>query len=269
MSDIVKQLTIRGLRQLYEKHEKIVALTAYDATMAGLMDSGEVHVVLVGDSLGMTMLGYSNTLAVTLEQSLHHTMAVSRVVKRAMVVGDMPFMSYHVNDDETVRNAGRYLQEAGAGAVKLEGGAEIAGTIKRLAHCGIPVMGHVGLLPQHVVAEGGYRLHGKSEAEAERIIADAVAVADAGAFAIVIEGVTADLGRRITEAVSVPTIGIGAGPHTSGQIQVVHDILGLFETFKPRHAKRYAELATEIRRVVSDYSRDVGSGEFPGPENYR
>jgi 3-methyl-2-oxobutanoate hydroxymethyltransferase len=269
MSDKPKHLTIRDLRRLYEAGEKIVALTAYDSTMAGLMDGGAVHVVLVGDSLGMTMLGYANTLPVTLEQSLHHTAAVARVVRRAMVVGDMPFMSYHVNDDEAVRNAGRYLQEAGASAVKLEGGAEIVPTVKRLVHCGIPVMGHVGLLPQHVVAEGGYRLHGKTEREADSIIADAVAIAEAGAFAMVIEGVTAELGRRITEAVRVPTIGIGAGPHTSGQIQVVHDILGLSDDFKPRHAKRYAELASEIRRVVEAYSREVGSGEFPGPENYR
>jgi 3-methyl-2-oxobutanoate hydroxymethyltransferase len=269
MSDTPKQLTIRDLRRLYEADEKIVCLTAYDSTMATLMDSGEVHVILVGDSMGNTVLGYANTLPVTLEQSLHHTAAVARVTRRAMVVGDMPFMSYHINDDEAVRNAGRYLQEAGASAVKLEGGAEIVPTVKRLVHCGIPVMGHVGLMPQHVVAEGGYRLHGKTASEADSILADAVAIAEAGAFALVIEGVTAALGKRITETVKVPTIGIGAGPHTSGQIQVVHDILGLDDTFKPRHTKRYAELAKEIRRVVSDYSREIGSGEFPGPENYR
>ena len=261
-----EKLTVRELRQFKKNGRQIVCLTGYDSLMARMLDDSGIDVILVGDSLGMTMLGYDNTIPVTLEQSLHHTAAVARVVKRAIVVGDMPFMSYQLSQEETVRNAGRYLQEARADAVKLEGGRNMASTVKRLVEVGIPVMGHVGLLPQRVVAEGGYRTHGRTAAEADEILADAKALADAGAFAIVVEGVVADLATRITAAVNVPTIGIGAGIGCSGQIQVTHDILGLFESFVPKHTRRYANMAQEMRRIFKAFADDVKNGRFPGED---
>ncbi len=261
-----KKLTLRDLASLYEADKKIVALTAYDTPTARLADESGVHIVLVGDSVGMTTLGYPNTLLVTLEQSLHHTAAVARGVRRALVVGDMPFLSFHMHSDETLRNAGRYIQEARADAVKLEGGRAVALTVARLVECGIPVMGHVGLLPQKVVVDGGYRVHGRTETEAEAIIADARALEDAGAFSVILEGLPQALSARITASVGIPTIGIGAGPHCSGQIQVVHDILGWSEDFNPRHAKRYANLARDIRAAISEYADDVTRGNFPGKD---
>lgn len=259
-----------GIRQLHAKcrdGDKIVALTAYDACIARLADEAGVDMLLVGDSLGMTMLGYETTLPVTLEQSLHHTAAVARGSRRAMVVGDMPFLTYQVTPEEALRNAGRYLQEARADAVKLEGGEVVAGTMQRLVQAGIPVLGHIGILPQSVLAEGGYRVHGRTPEEAEALCRDARAVEEAGAFAVVLEGLPLDLSRRLTSELSIPTIGIGAGPHCSGQIQVVHDILGLFEAFLPRHARRYANLADDIRDAVSRYGNDVKEGVFPAREN--
>jgi 3-methyl-2-oxobutanoate hydroxymethyltransferase len=254
---------VRKIRELHASQVPIICLTAYDALFARLADEAGVHVLLVGDSLGMTVLGYSNTIPVTLEQSLHHTAAVVRGRRRAMVIGDMPFLTYQVTPEEALRNAGRYLQEAGADGVKLEGGQQMAPTIERLVQAGIPVLGHIGILPQSVLAEGGYRVHGRDPAEAEALLADAQAVAAAGAFAVVLEGMPVELSRKITESIDIPTIGIGAGPHCSGQIQVVNDILGLFEDFVPRHAKRYVNLAAEAQTAISAFCLDVSERQFP------
>lgn len=261
-----KKLTIRDFRQLYKAGTPIVCLTGYDALMARMQDECGIDLILVGDSLGMTMLGYANTIPVTMEQSLHHTAAVARVVKRAFVIGDMPFMSYQVNPDEAVRNAGRFLQEARADGVKLEGGQNMAPTVKRIVEAGIPVMGHVGLLPQRVGAEGGYRTHGRKGVEAKQILEDALALQEAGVFSIVIEGVVGERAAEITESLKVPTIGIGAGAGCSGQVQVAHDILGMFETFVPKHTRRYANLATEMRRVFEQYRDDVVNKTFPSED---
>ncbi len=257
---------VRELRHMRERGEKIAALTAYDCLFARFADDAGVHLILVGDSLGMTVLGYENTLPVTLAQSLHHTAAVARGVRRAMIIGDMPFLTYQITPEEALRNAGRYLQEAGADGVKLEGGLVIAPTVARLVQAGIPVLGHIGILPQSVLAEGGYRVHGRSSEEAAELIADAQAIEEAGAFAVVLEGMPVELARQITETLSIPTIGIGAGPYCSGQVQVVHDILGLFEKFQPKHTKRYAELATAARQAIAAYTADVEQGRFPGKD---
>jgi len=267
MPDDVHKIGVRDLRRRKAAGERIVAITAYDASMARLVDAAGVDLVLVGDSLGMTMLGYRTTIPVTLADCLCHTAAVVRGVRRAMVVGDMPFLTSRVSTEDTLRNAGRFLQEAGADAIKLEGGREMAGTITRLVQAGIPVMGHVGLLPQAVLTEGGYRVHGRTAEEAEQVLDDARAVTEAGAFAVVLEGVTSDLAKRITAELPVPTIGIGGGPHCDGQIQVLHDLLGLFEEFIPKHAKRYAELATVIRDAVAAYGDEVRTGQFPDGEH--
>ena len=258
-----------GVREIQARHragEKITALTAYDAAMARLADQTGVDLLLVGDSLGMTVLGYKTTLPVTLEQSLHHTAAVVRGTRRAMVVGDMPFLTYQVSAKRALLNAGRYLQEAGAAAVKLEGGEAMAPTIGRLVEAGIPVLGHIGILPQSVLAEGGYRIHGRTRQEAERLLADARAVERAGAFAVVLEGLPRELSARITHELSIPTVGIGAGPECSGQIQVMHDLLGLLEDFVPRHCKPYAQLGRLAREAFKQYRDEVREGKFPGAE---
>ncbi len=266
MGSLPDKIGIRQLQTLAGKGEKIVALTAYDAYTAKLADENGVQVILVGDSLGMTMLGYSTTIPVTLEQVLHHAAAVVRGNTRALVVGDMPFLTYQISAEEALRNAGRFLQEAGVDAVKLEGGRQMAATIKRLVSAGIPVMGHIGIMPQSVLAEGGYRVHGRKAYEADALRADALAVQEAGAFAIVLEGMPSALSQEITELLHIPTIGIGAGPGCSGQIQVVHDLLGLGD-FKPRHAKRYADLGAAMRQAFAQYRDEVRQGTFPGEEN--
>ena len=268
MNEIPKAaaVTVRRLRAMARDGKRIVALTAYDAPMARLADEAGVHLILVGDSLGMTVLGYPNTLPVTLDDILRHTAAVRRGTRRAMVVADMPFLTYQVTPEEALRNAGRLLQEGGAHAVKLEGGAKIAPTIERLVTAGIPVLGHIGLLPQSVLAEGGYRIHGRTPGEARALMADARAIQAAGAFGIVLEGLPMSLSAEITDALDIPTIGIGAGPACSGQIQVIHDILGLFEEFLPRHTKRYARLGDTIREALREYTAEVEAGTFPGEE---
>ncbi len=266
MPEQVQKLGVRELRQRKQTGERIVSVTAYDAQMARLVDEAGVDFILVGDSLGMTMLGYKTTIPVTMEDCLRHTAAVVRGARRAMVVGDMPFLTCHLGPEEALRQAARFLQEAGADGVKVEGGVEMAPTIRRMVQAGIPVMGHVGLLPQAVLAEGGYRVHGRTPEDADAVFADAVAVAEAGAFAVVLEGVTSSLAQRVTEALAVPTIGIGAGPRCDGQIQVLHDLLGLFEDFVPRHTKRYAELGAAVRQAIGAYGEDVRAGRFPGKE---
>ena len=252
---------IRALKN----HARIPALTAYDHATAKLVDAAGIPLILVGDSLGMTVLGFSSTLPVSMEHMLHHTAAVARGVENALVVADMPFLSYQVNEDEAVRNAGRFLQEAGADAVKLEGGAERAGLISRLVQNGIPVMGHIGLTPQSV-KELGYKVQGRGPAGA-KMLADAKALADAGVFAIVLEACPATLARDITASVSVPTIGIGAGKECDGQILVLHDMLGMFSDFTPKFVKVYAQVGEEMKKAFAQYAEEVREGEFPGPEH--
>ena len=260
------KITVRALQALADAGQKLVAVTAYDALTGRLADESGVHLILVGDSMGMTMLGYSTTIPVTLADSLHHTAAVVRGVRKALVIGDMPFLTYQITPEEALRNAGRYLQEAGADGVKLEGGRSMAPTIARLVHAGIPVLGHIGLLPQSILTDGGYRIHGRTPEEARELLEDARAVHEAGAFAVVLEGLPVSLSEQITASLNIPTIGIGAGPACDGQIQVLHDILGLFEAFVPKHTKPYAKLAEAARDAIARYRDEVSAGTFPGEE---
>jgi 3-methyl-2-oxobutanoate hydroxymethyltransferase len=257
------RIAVHELRAMKERGEKIAMLTAYDYPTAKILDAAGVPVILVGDSLGMVVLGYDSTIPVTMEEMLHHTKAVVRGTERAIVVGDMPFMSYQTSVEDALRNAGRFLQEAGATAVKLEGGAPMAETVRRLVAVGIPVMGHLGLTPQSLHQLGGYKVQGKTPAAAVKLLDDAVALQEAGVFAIVLEGIPAPLGKLVTEKLAVPTIGIGAGPHCDGQVQVIHDLLGLCTGFVPKHAKQYAHLSEEIRDAVARYIEEVKSGGFP------
>lgn len=259
--------TITKIREMKQSKEKITMLTAYDYATAKVVDEADVPLILVGDSLGLVILGYESTIPVTMEEMIHHTKAVSRGTKQAMVIGDMPFMTYHVNVSEAMHNAARFIQEGGAQAVKLEGGIVMADTIRRIVDCGIPVMGHIGLTPQSVYQLGGYKLQGKTPEAAENLLNDARALDQAGVFAIVLELVPAELSKIITQEVSVPTIGIGAGPDCDGQVQVISDLLGLFTDFTPKHAKQYASLAPLIKAAVIDYMNDVKSGAFPAPHH--
>ncbi|OGV48821.1 MAG: 3-methyl-2-oxobutanoate hydroxymethyltransferase [Lentisphaerae bacterium GWF2_52_8] len=261
-----KKITVSHFRRQKEAGKKIVALTAYDAPTAALAEECGVELILIGDSLGMAVLGYSNTIPVTLEQILHHCAAARRGARRAFIVGDMPFMTYQISPEDALRNAGRLLQEAGADGVKLEGGERMAPTVERLVAAGVPVMGHIGLLPQNVLTSGGYRIAGRSEKEAEHLLLDAKAIQDAGAFCIVLEGMPAELSARITKSLAIPTIGIGGGPSCDGQIQVVNDLLGLFTDFIPKHTKRYANLSEDIRKALGNYAEEVRSGAFPSSE---
>ena len=259
-----EKVTIRTLNKLYKTNTPIACLTSYDAQMAKIVDEAGVDLILVGDSLGMTVLGFDTTLPVTVDMMIHHTSAVCRGNKAAFVVGDMPFLSYGVSDGETMRNAARFFQEAGADAVKLEGGENMAPLISKMVNVGIPVMGHIGLLPQSVIKEGGYRKYGKTTEEATQLIKDAKALEQAGVFAVVLEGVTDEVTKQITELLSIPTIGIASGPHCSGQIQVVNDILGLFTTFIPKHTKQYVNGATLFQNGVSEYVADLKAAHFFG-----
>lgn len=247
--------------------EKVVVLTAYDFYMAGLMDEAGVHLALVGDSLGMTVLGYETTLPVTMGEMIHHTTAVARGIKQAMIVTDMPFMSYQVSIELALANAGRCVQEAGADGVKIEGGEFRAPTIRALVENGIPVLGHIGLLPQSVRAMGGYKVQGKTESDAERLVRDAKAIEDAGVFAMVLEGMPSDVAASITKSVQVPTIGIGAGPACDGQVLVVNDMLGMTGKLAPKFVKRYADLGGDMKKAFAAYKKDVQDGKFPGPEH--
>ncbi|SNR83104.1 3-methyl-2-oxobutanoate hydroxymethyltransferase [Desulfurobacterium atlanticum] len=262
----MKKVTTKTLREMKINGEKIAMLTAYDYTSALIVDNAGVDVILVGDSLGMVMLGYDSTVPVTMEEMVHHTKAVVRGVERALVVFDMPFLSYQTGVRDAILNAGRALKETGCDAVKIEGGIEQKSTIKALVDAGIPVCGHIGLQPQSVNVYGGYVLRGKGE-EREKLIADAKAVEEAGAFAVVLEKIPSDLAKEITETLSIPTIGIGAGPFCDGQVLVFHDMLGIFDKFKPKFVKRYAELGKEMRRAISDYVEEVKTGKFPDREH--
>ena len=261
-----EKVTVRTLRRMKIENRPIVCLTAYEALTARLLDESGVDVLLVGDSAGMVMAGRKDTLGVTLEEMLHFTRWAAQGVERAMLVADMPFLSYQVNTDEAVRNAGRLIAEGGAEAVKLEGGSQIVPTIQRLVSVGIPVMGHIGLTPQSINAFGGYVLQGVEEEEQKRLVEDAVLLEDAGCFAIVLEKIPASVAEKITAAVSIPTIGIGAGIGCDGQILVTQDMLGLFTDFRPKFVRRYAEIAEDIVSAISKYVDDVRTGSFPGPD---
>lgn len=265
-ADFERPLTTSAFRARKESSQRIVMVTAYDVSSARLADAAGVDAILVGDSLGMTVLGYDSTLPVTLDDMLRATGAVVRGARRALVVADMPFMTFQVSAEDALRNAGRLMSEAGAGAVKLEGGVLVAETVRRLTSAGIPVMGHVGLTPQSVHQLGGYRVQGKDAAAAIALLEDCRALQAAGAFAIVLECVPAELAALVTGELAVPTIGIGAGAGCDGEVQVFHDLLGLGGDFLPRHAKRYAEAGELIREAISAYADDVRTSRFPGEE---
>jgi len=247
--------------------EKIVVVTAYDYPGAKFAERAGVDAILVGDSLGMVVLGYDTTVPVTMEEMLHHVRAVSRAVTRTLVIGDLPFMSYQASEEEAIRNAGRLLKEGGAHAVKLEGGERVAGTVRRMVEAGIPVMGHLGMTPQSVRQLGGFRVQGKRPEEAQRLREEAKLLEEAGAFSLVLELVPAELARAVSADLAIPTIGIGAGPECDGQVQVFHDLLGLFREFLPRHSRRYADLGEQIENALRSYVEDVRAGTFPTPEN--
>ncbi len=243
--------------------DKITVLTAYDYSMARLLDEAGIDCILVGDSLGMTMLGYEDTLSVTMDDMIHHTKAVRRGTKNAMVVADMPFLSYHISDEEAVRNAGRFIKEAGANAVKLEGGFAVQSKIEAIVAAQIPVMGHIGLTPQSVNMFGGFKVQGKTETQARKLIEEAKLLEAIGCYSIVLECVPEKLARLITEQLSIPTIGIGAGAGCDGQVLVIQDMLGMYTDFTPKFVKQYANLKESIENAVSHYCEDVISGQFP------
>jgi 3-methyl-2-oxobutanoate hydroxymethyltransferase len=260
------RVTIAEIKEMKQKKEKIPMLTAYDYVTAKVVDEAGVPLILVGDSLGMVMLGYESTIPVTMEEMIHHTKAVVRGAKKALIIGDMPFMTYHVSVSDALHNAARFIQEAGAQAVKLEGGDVVAEKVRRLVDCGIPVMGHIGLTPQSVHQLGGFKVRGKASGEAKKLLSDARVLEEAGAFAVVLECTPAPLSALITKKLAIPTIGIGAGPDCDGQVQVISDILGLYTDFVPKHAKQYVKLAGEIKDAVDDYISEVKSISFPTME---
>ncbi|HEX2188436.1 MAG TPA: 3-methyl-2-oxobutanoate hydroxymethyltransferase [Longimicrobiaceae bacterium] len=261
-------VTTTTLREMKRRGEKVAALTAYDYLFARLVDEAGADVVLVGDSLAQVVLGYDSTVPVTLDEMIHHARAVRRGVRRALLVVDLPFLTYQVSLEDAVRNAGRVLKETGAAAVKVEGGSpEMADTIRTLVRVGIPVMAHLGFTPQSVNTLGGTRVQGREEGGRERLLTEARAVEAAGAFSVVLELVPGPVAAAVTEALSIPTIGIGAGVGCDGQILVLHDMLGLYEDFKPRFLRRFAELAETTRSAVGDYVGAVRSGEYPAPEH--
>jgi len=263
----LKKVTTRAFRQKKLKGEPITMLTAYDYGTALAVDQAGIDSILVGDSLGMVVLGYDNTLPVTMEDMIHHSKAVARGAKRAFLVGDMPFMSYQISIEESIRNAGRFLQEAGMDAVKLEGGRERQETIRRIADAGIPVMGHLGLTPQSVNQFGGFFPQGMASMSAKRLYEDALILQEAGCFSIVLESVPSRLAEVISRNLEIPTIGIGAGTGCDGQVLVVHDMLGLFERFTPKFVKRYAELFTAMKEAITAYKEEVENHSFPAPQN--
>ena len=257
------RITINQIKEMKQKGEKIAMLTAYDYSTAKIVDEAGIPLILVGDSLGMVVLGYESTIPVTMEEMLHHTKAVVRGTKQAMVIGDMPFMTYHISVDDALYNAARFIQEGGAQAVKLEGGVTVAEKVRRIVECGIPVMGHIGLTPQSIHQLGGHKIQGKTPEAAARLLEDAKALEKAGAFAIVLETVPAPLAALITQKIGIPTIGIGAGIGCDGQVQVINDLLGLSTGRIPKHAKQYARLADIMSSAITEYYKEVKSGQFP------
>ncbi|MCM8527478.1 MAG: 3-methyl-2-oxobutanoate hydroxymethyltransferase [Lentisphaeraceae bacterium] len=262
----MKRSTVRDIASRYKNGQKLVSLSLYDAWMARIADQLDVDILLVGDSLGMTVLGFDTTVPVTIEDCLRHTGAVVRGSKKALVVGDMPFATYQSSVEVALNNAARFMQEAGAHAVKLEGGTFMASTVETLVRSGIPVMGHIGILPQSVNIKG-YKVVGRDSLEESQLLEDAKALEEAGAFAVVLEGIQADAARRVSESINIPTIGIGAGVGCSGQIQVAHDLLGLSGDFVPKHAKVFADISSHIESAFKSYSDEVKDGTFPAKEN--
>ncbi len=260
------RMTVTKLKGMKERGEKIVMLTAYDYSTAKLADQAGIPLLLVGDSLGRVMLGYDSEVRVTMEDMLHHTKAVSRGVQNAIVIGDMPFMSYSISPEEALRNAARLMQEGGARAIKLEGASD-ASTIERMVASGIPVMGHLGLTPQSINVIGGHKIQGKTREAAEKILHDALTLERAGCFSIVLETVPTALAALISRKLTIPTIGIGAGAGCDGQVQVIHDILGWYPDFMPKHARKYTDMAAALTTAFQDYMRDVQEGTFPTEEN--
>jgi len=257
------RITINQIKDMKQKGEKITMLTAYDYPTAKIVDEVGIPLILVGDSLGMVVLGYESTIPVTMEEMLHHTKAVVRGTKRAMVIGDMPFMTYHISTDDALRNASRFIQEGGTQAVKLEGGITVAEKVRRIVECGIPVMGHIGLTPQSIHQLGGFKVQGKTPEAAAKLLKDAQALEEAGAFAVVLETVPSQLAALITQRISIPTIGIGSGRGCDGQVQVISDILGSFTDFVPKHAKQYAKLTDIMSSAIARYFEEVKADTFP------
>jgi len=264
----MSKYSIHKIQKFKTDQNKFATLTAYDYTSAKLVDAVGIPLILVGDSASMVMYGYDTTIPITMDEMVFVTSAVTKGAKNALVVADMPFMSYQSSIESALINAGTFIKKAGAGAIKLEGGQEFSNTIRAIVNTGIPVMAHIGLLPQSFHQMSGYKIQGKSTLEAEKILSDAVAVEKAGAFAVVLEGIPSELAEKITNTVSIPTIGIGAGPHCDGQIQVFHDILGLFDTFVPKHAKQFAKIADIISNAIGSYKNEVESEKFPSKEHY-
>ncbi len=261
------RVSIRQIEEMAARGEKIPMVTTYDYTSAQVADQAEIPILLVGDTLGMVVLGYDSTIPVTMEDMLHHAKAVARGAQRSMIVVDLPFMTYQVDPSQGLTNAARLVQEGGAQSVKLEGGEKIAGTVSRIVDAGIPVMGHIGLTPQSVHALGGYRVQGRKRKEAAQLLKDAQSLEEAGVFAVVLELVPSPLARLISERLSVPTIGIGSGPDCDGQVQVFHDMLGLYTDFVPKHTKHYASLAGAMKDAFTQYVREVKDGSFPTGEH--
>jgi 3-methyl-2-oxobutanoate hydroxymethyltransferase len=262
-----KKITTLALRQKKERGEPIVMLTAYDYPTAMAEDQAGVDVILVGDSLGMVVLGYENTLPVTMEEMLHHSRAVSRGAKSALLVGDLPFMSYQVSAEDALRNAGRFLQQGGMDAVKLEGGRERVDAVQAIIRAGIPVMGHLGLTPQSIHQLGGFRPQGRTASAAKRLLEDALLLEQAGCFSLVLESVSARLAELVSRRLAIPTIGIGAGVGCDGQVLVTHDLLGLFDRFTPKFVKKYANFHAEMQRAFAEFKSDVESKQFPAVEH--
>jgi len=262
----MNKITVTTLKEKKTNREPITVLTVYDYTFAKILDQAGVEVLLVGDSLGMVMLGHPNTLPVTLENMIVHTQAVARGAQHALIITDMPFMTYQINEEEAVRNAGRLVQEGKAEGVKIEGGQVIAGAVRRIVSAGIPVMGHIGLTPQSIHTIGGYKIQGKSKDATDRLLADAKALEEAGCFSLVLECVPAAFGEEVSKALSIPVIGIGAGPKCDGQVLVMHDLLGLYPNLRPKFVKRFADLGELAEKAVRNYVEEVKSGKFPSQE---
>lgn len=258
-----KKFTVSHFTGLKEKKEKITMLTAYDYSTAKMMDEAGVDTILVGDSLGMVILGYEDTLQVTMEDMLHHTKAVTRGAKNALVIGDMPFLSYHISVEEAIRNAGRFIKEAGANAVKLEGGREMLPQIKGIIAAKIPVIGHIGLTPQSVNAMGGFKVQGKNEAAAKEMIEDALALEQAGVSAIVLECIPAKLAKIVSDKLRIPTIGIGAGVDCDGQVLVINDIVGAYDELSPKFVKTYGDVGGQMKKAINSYIEEVKNQQFP------
>jgi 3-methyl-2-oxobutanoate hydroxymethyltransferase len=262
-----KRKTVLDIMQMKQSGEKITVLTSYDYPFARLVDGEGIDVILVGDSVGVVFSGYDTTLPVTMDEMIYHSRAVVRGSDQALIVADMPFLSYQVDQRDARLNAGRLIKEGGAHAVKLEGGMNVAPTIRTIVDMDIPVMGHIGLTPQSIHRMGGYKVQGREETQACQLLADAKAVEEAGAFAIVLEGIPADLAAKVTAAVEIPTIGIGAGVDCDGQVLVIHDILGLCEKYSPKFVKKYADVSGTIKDGIADYIREVKAGDFPADEH--